>query len=99
MLIVTKGRYKNQYVVGGAGLFDTITGFLKRLVASDAAKRSASTMLNAGKDVAKEIGKKAVDLGKKLPSMLGSVFSKKPRQNFLRREGANSLMDRCRLHR
>ena len=58
MLIVTKGRYKNQYVVGGAGLFDTITGFFKRLVTSDAAKRAASTMLNAGKVAAKEIGKK-----------------------------------------
>ena len=64
MLIVTKGRYKNQYVVGGARLFDTITGFFKRLVTSDAAKRAASTMLHAGKDAANEIGKKAVDLGK-----------------------------------
>src|SRR6218665_1501110 len=64
MLIVTKGRYKNQYVVGGAGLFDKITGFFKRLVTSDAAKRAASTMLHAGKDAANEIGKKAVDLGK-----------------------------------
>src|SRR6218665_923454 len=64
MLIVTKGRYKNQYVVGGAGLFDTITGFFKRVVTSDAAKRAASTMLNAGKVAAKEIRKKAVDLGK-----------------------------------
>jgi len=53
MLIVTKGRYKNQYVVGGAGMFDTITGLFKRLVTSDAAKRAASTMLNAGKDAGK----------------------------------------------
>jgi|SRR6218665_1536730 len=64
MLIVTEGRYKNQYVVGGAGLFDTIMGFFKKLVTSDAAKRAASTMLIAGKDAAKVIGKKAVDLGK-----------------------------------
>ena len=63
-LIVTKGRYKNKYVVGGAGLLDTIARFFKSLVTSDAAKRADSTMLHAGKDAAKEIGKKAVDLRK-----------------------------------
>jgi len=58
MLIVTKGRNKNQYIVGGAGMFDTKAGFFKILVTSDAAKRAVSTMLNAGKDAAKEIGKR-----------------------------------------
>src|SRR6218665_2484135 len=96
MLIVTKGRYKNQYVVGGAGLFDTITGFFKRLVTSDAAKRAASTMLNAGKVAAKEIGKKAVDLGKEAAVDAG-VSSIKPWRNYLLKERAKSLMDRSHL--
>ena len=47
-------------------MFDTKTGIFKRLVASDAAKRAASTMLNVGKDAAKKIGKKAIDLGKEI---------------------------------
>jgi hypothetical protein len=64
MLVVAKRRYKKQHVIGGAGIFDTISGFFKRLVASDAAKRLTSTALSAGKDVARELGKKALDVGK-----------------------------------
>src|SRR6218665_1648561 len=64
MLIVAKRRYKKQYVIGGAGIFDTVAGFFKKLFGSNAAKQIASTALSAGKDVAKEIGKKAVDVGK-----------------------------------
>src|SRR6218665_1689259 len=64
MLIVAKRRYKKQYVIGGAGIFDTVAGFFKKLFVSNAAKQIASTALSAGKDVAKEIGKKALDVGK-----------------------------------
>src|SRR6218665_2006695 len=64
MLIVAKRRYKKQYVIGGAGIFDTVAGFFKKLFVSNAAKQIASTALNAGKDAAKEIGKKALDVGK-----------------------------------
>src|SRR6218665_319297 len=64
MLIVAKRRYKKQYVIGGAGIFDTVAGFFKTLFVSNAAKQIASTALSAGKDVAKEIGKKVLDVGK-----------------------------------
>src|SRR6218665_2411583 len=64
MLIVAKRRYKKQYVIGGAGIFDTVAGFFKKLFVSNAAKQIASTALSAGKDAAKEIGTKALDVGK-----------------------------------
>src|SRR6218665_3649881 len=64
MLIVAKRRYKKQYVIGGAGILDTVAGFFKKLFVSNAAKQIASTALSAGKDAAREIGKKALDVGK-----------------------------------
>ena len=64
MLIVAKRRYKKQYVIGGAGIFDVVAGFFKKLFTSNAAKQIASTALSAGKDAAKEIGTKALDVGK-----------------------------------
>ena len=64
MLIVIKRRYKKQHVIGGAGIFDTITGVFKRLFTSGVANRVASTALNVGKDAARELGKKALEVGK-----------------------------------
>lgn len=64
MLVVTKRRYKKLHVVGGAGIFDTVAGFFKRLVTSNAAKQIASTALSAGKRAAKDIGQKAIDIAK-----------------------------------
>ena len=64
MQIINRRRYRKQYVIGGSGIFDTISGFFKRLVTSNAAKQLATTALSASKDVAKEIGKKAIDVGK-----------------------------------
>src|SRR5688572_22970555 len=64
MLIVIKRRYKKQHVIGGAGIFDTITGVFKRLFTSGVANRVASTALSVGKDAARELGKKALEVGK-----------------------------------
>src|SRR5688572_15541303 len=64
MLVVIKRRYKKQHVIGGAGIFDTITGVFKRLFSSGVANRVASTALSAGKDAARELGKKALEVGK-----------------------------------
>ena len=64
MLVVIKRRYKKQHVIGGAGIFDTITGVFKRLFTSGVANRVASTALSVGKDTAKELGKKALEIGK-----------------------------------
>jgi len=64
MLVVTKRRYKKSHVIGGAGIFDTIAGFFKRLITSNAAKQIASTALSAGKQAVKDIGQKAIDVAK-----------------------------------
>jgi len=64
MLVVAKRRLKKQHVIGGAGIFDTITGVFKRLFTSGVANRVASTALSVGKDAAKELGKKALEVGK-----------------------------------
>jgi hypothetical protein len=63
MLIVPKRRYTRKYVIGGAGIFDTVTGVFKRLFSSGVANRAAATALSMGKDAAKELGKKALDVG------------------------------------
>ena len=64
MIVITKRRFTKKYVVGGAGIFDTISGFVKRMLTSNAARQVAATAVSAGKDAAKEIGKKAIDVGK-----------------------------------
>ena len=64
MPIVNRRSYRKQYVIGGSGIFDTISGFFKRLVSSNAAKQLATRALSASKDVVTEIGKKAIDVGK-----------------------------------
>src|SRR6218665_679749 len=43
---------------------DTVAGFFNKLFVSNAANQIASAALSAGKDAAKEIGKKAFDVGK-----------------------------------
>src|SRR6218665_859069 len=64
MLIVAKKRKKKKSFIGGAGIFDTVAGFFKKLLVSNAAKQIASTALSEGKDAAKKICKKALDVGK-----------------------------------
>ena len=64
MLVVTKRRYTRKHVIGGAGIFDTISGVFKRLFTSGVANRAAATALSLGKDAAKELSKKALDVGK-----------------------------------
>src|SRR5688572_17707541 len=64
MLIIAKRRYMKKHAIGGAGIFDTITGVFKRIFTSGVASRAASTALSMGKDAAKELGKKALDVGK-----------------------------------
>jgi hypothetical protein len=72
MLIPTKRRCKKKHVIGGAGIFDTLTNLLKRVTESTAAKAIASVAktalgkkaIEAGKTVVKEVGLKAIDVGK-----------------------------------
>ena len=65
-MLITKRTYKNKYVIGGAGFFSSIGNFFARMFSSNAAKQLASTAHQAGKTAAKDIGMKAIDVGKKL---------------------------------
>ena len=67
---ITKRIYKQKYVIGGAGIFSSIGNFLARMFSSNAAKQLASTALQAGKTATKDIGMKAIDVGKQLRLML-----------------------------
>ena len=63
-MLITKRTYKNKYDIGGAGIFDSIGNFLARMFSSNAAKQLASTALQAGQIATKDIGMKAIDVGK-----------------------------------
>ena len=56
---------KKQYVIGGAGIFDSILQFLIRTFTSqtdkEAAKHVGKAALEAGKTVAVDAGKKLID--------------------------------------
>ena len=89
-MIVTKQGFKKRYQYGCSGIFDTIANFLTRIFTSTAAKQIASSALNAGKSVAKEGAKKAldvrksavVDVGKKLVTKALTPKSKKIIQKY-----------------
>ena len=63
-MLITKRTYKKKCVIGGAGIFESIGNFLVRMFSSNAAKQLASTALQARKTAAKDIGMKAIDVGK-----------------------------------
>ena len=63
-MFITKRSYKRKYVIGGAGIFCSIGNVFAGMFSSNAAKQLASTALQAGKTAAKDIGMKAIDVGK-----------------------------------
>lgn len=63
MLLAKNHGFKRQYVYGGAGIFDSIAGFLAKLFTSDAARQIASSALNVGKTAAIDAGKKVIEKG------------------------------------
>ena len=69
-MLITKRTYKKKYVIGGAGIFDSIGKFFARMFSSNAAKQLASTVLHASKTAAKVIGMKAINVGKQMRLML-----------------------------
>ena len=72
MHIINKQRYKKQYVIGGSGIFDSVSNLMKKMATSNVAKALANAAqtelgkkaVEASKTVAKEIGLKAIDVGK-----------------------------------
>ena len=69
-MLITKRTYKKKYVIGRDGIFGSIGNFFARMFLSNAAKQLASAALRAEKTAAKDIGMKAVDVGKQLRLML-----------------------------
>ena len=63
-MLITKRSYKKKYVIGGPDIFGSIGNFFARIFSSNAAKQLASTGLQAGKTAVKDIGMKAIDVGK-----------------------------------
>ena len=64
-MLITKRTYKKKYVIGGAGIFDSIGNFIARMFLSNAAKQLSSAALRAG-NLQQKILKVAIDAGKKL---------------------------------
>ena len=63
-MLITIRTYKQNYVIGRAGIFGPISNFFARIFSSNAEKQLASAALQAGKTVAKNIWMKAIDVGK-----------------------------------
>ena len=55
-MLITKRTYKKKFVIGGAGIFDSIVNFFATMFSSNAAKQLASAALQARKTAAKDIG-------------------------------------------
>ena len=62
-MLITKRNYKKKFI-GGSGIFGSIGNFLARMFSSNAAKQLASTVLQAGKTAPRDIGMRAIDVGK-----------------------------------
>ena len=73
--------YKKKYVIGGSGIFDSIGNFLARMFSSNAGKQLASTALQAAKIAAKDIGMKAIDVGKTVAIDAGKKLVEKAAKN------------------
>src|SRR6218665_2193791 len=61
MLIVAKRRNKKQYVIGGAGKFETRAGFFKKKFVTNGAKEIGKKAIDVGKTVAIDAGKRLID--------------------------------------
>ena len=67
MLVTQNRHFKKQYVIGGAGIFDSVLKFLIRTFTSQAAKQVASSAAKELRKTALDVGKTmAVNTGKKL---------------------------------
>ena len=93
MRVINKRRYEKQFVFGGREIYDSISNLLKRVATSHVAKAIANAAqtelgkkaVEASKTVAKEIGLKAIDVGKdvtiaKVKALIDKVTA--PKQNL-----------------
>ena len=71
MLIPKHHGFKRQYVIGGAGIFDSIANFVGRLFASSTAKQGVQRLMEGALDLSKSAAKEGAQrlasaAGKKL---------------------------------
>ena len=76
-MLITKRTYKKRYVIEGAGIFGSIGNFFARIFSSNVAKQLASAALQAGKTAVKDIGMKAIDVGKSVAIDTGKKLVEK----------------------
>jgi hypothetical protein len=105
MLIVKNKRYVKKHVVGGAGFFDTISKFFKRLVSSNASRRVASnlsraaasdigkTAINAAKTVGKELSTSAINAAKDVAIEKGKQFITNKADKFIISQNSKDILD------
>ena len=79
-MIARDSRYKKQYVIGGAGIFDSILQFLIQTFTSQTAKEAGKHVgkaaLEAGKTVAVDAGKKLVHKAMQPKKKVEDIMSK-----------------------
>ena len=63
-MLITKRSHKKKYAIGEVGIFGSIGKFFARMSSSNVANQLASAALQAGKTSARDIGMKAIDVGK-----------------------------------
>ena len=76
MLIVKNKRYINKHVVGGAGIFDTISNFFKSDAAKVVGKELAMTAIDKGKQLINKIPNKPSVITQKSKDVLASLAAK-----------------------
>ena len=62
--MITKRTYKKKYVIGRAGIFGSIGKFFARMFSSNCGKAVSVGSSSGRKTAAKEIGMKAINVGK-----------------------------------
>ena len=73
-MLITKRTYKKNYIIGGASIFDSIGSIFARMLTSNVVTQFASTALQAGKTAAKDIGVKAIGVGKSVAIDAGKIL-------------------------
>ena len=72
MLIIPERKYMKQHVIGGTGIFSTVSDFFKKLTSSNSAKSAAAALAKASSSnisktalaASKEIATTAINTGK-----------------------------------
>ena len=106
MRVISKRRYERQFLIGGRGIYDSISNLVKRVATSNVAKaiaNAAQTELDkkaveASKMVAKEIGLKVIDVRKDVAiaednALIDKVTAPKPTLTQESKETATAKVD------